>query len=63
MNDDLVVSNVVAFSDAMTKAGVLKPVLDKLTTPNRRRRFLEDPSTARRVLAYREEGVAGRRRR
>lgn len=33
MNDDLVVSNVVAFSDAMTKAGVLKPVLNKLTTP------------------------------
>ena len=30
---DLLVSNVVAFSDAMTKAGVLKPVLDKLTTP------------------------------
>ena len=33
MNDDLIVSNVVAFSDAMTKAGVLKPVLNKLTTP------------------------------
>jgi ribonuclease Z len=33
MNDDLVVSNVVAFSDAMTKAGVLKPVLNKLMTP------------------------------
>jgi ribonuclease Z len=33
MNDDLIVSNVVAFSDAMTKAGVLKPVLAKLTTP------------------------------
>jgi ribonuclease Z len=33
MNDDVIVSNVVAFSDAMTRAGVLKPVLDKLTTP------------------------------
>jgi ribonuclease Z len=33
MNDDLIVSNVVAFSEAMTKAGVLKPVLDKLMTP------------------------------
>jgi ribonuclease Z len=33
MNDDLIVSNVVAFSDAMTKSGVLKPVLNKLTTP------------------------------
>lgn len=33
MNDDLIVSNVVAFSEAMTKAGMLKPVLDKLTTP------------------------------
>ena len=33
MNDDLIVSNVVAFGDAMTKAGVLKPVLNKLTTP------------------------------
>jgi ribonuclease Z len=32
-NADLIVSNVVAFSAAMTKAGVLKPVLDKLTTP------------------------------
>jgi len=30
---DVLVSNVVAFSDAMTKAGVLKPVLNKLTTP------------------------------
>jgi ribonuclease Z len=30
---DLIVSNVVAFSEAMTKAGVLKPVLNKLTTP------------------------------
>ena len=30
---DLIVSNVVAFSDPMTKAGILKPVLDKLTTP------------------------------
>ena len=26
-------SNVAAFSEAMTKAGILKPVLDKLTTP------------------------------
>jgi ribonuclease Z len=33
MGADLIVSNVVAFSDAMTKAGVLKPVLNKLTTP------------------------------
>ena len=33
INDDLIISNVVAFSDAMTKAGVLKPVLNKLTTP------------------------------
>jgi ribonuclease Z len=33
MNADLIVSNVVAFSEAMTKAGTLKPVLDKLTTP------------------------------
>jgi ribonuclease Z len=33
MNDDLIVSNVVAFSDSMTKAGVLKPVLNKLMTP------------------------------
>lgn len=33
MNADLIVSNVVAFSAAMTKAGTLKPVLDKLTTP------------------------------
>ena len=33
MNDDLIVSNVVAFGDAMTKAGVLKPVLNKLMTP------------------------------
>jgi ribonuclease Z len=33
LGDDLIVSNVVAFSDAMTKAGVLKPVLNKLTTP------------------------------
>jgi ribonuclease Z len=33
MNADLLVSNVVAFNDAMTKAGVLRPVLDKLTTP------------------------------
>jgi ribonuclease Z len=30
---DLIVSNVVAFSEPMTKAGVLKPVIDKLTTP------------------------------
>jgi ribonuclease Z len=30
---DLIVSNVVAFSEEMTKAGVLKPVIDKLTTP------------------------------
>ena len=30
---DLIVSNVAAFSEAMTKAGILKPVLDKLTTP------------------------------
>jgi ribonuclease Z len=30
---DLIVSNVVAFSEPMTKAGILKPVLDKLTTP------------------------------
>jgi hypothetical protein len=33
MNDDLIVSNVVAFSDTMTKAGLLKPVLNKLMTP------------------------------
>jgi ribonuclease Z len=33
MNTDLIVHNIVAFSDAMTKAGILKPVLDKLTTP------------------------------
>jgi ribonuclease Z len=33
MKTDLIVHNVVAFSDAMTKAGILKPVLDKLTTP------------------------------
>jgi len=33
MNADLLVSNVVAFSEAMTKAGTLKPVIDKLTTP------------------------------
>jgi ribonuclease Z len=33
MNADLLVSNVVAFSDAMEKAGVLKPVINKLTTP------------------------------
>jgi ribonuclease Z len=33
MNNDLIVSNVVAFSDAMTKAGVLKLVLNKLMTP------------------------------
>jgi ribonuclease Z len=33
MNDDLIICNVVAFSDKMTKAGVLKPVLNKLTTP------------------------------
>jgi ribonuclease Z len=33
MKADLIVHNVVAFSDAMTKAGTLKPVLDKLTTP------------------------------
>jgi ribonuclease Z len=33
MKDDLIISNVVAFSDAMTRAGVLKPVLNKLTTP------------------------------
>lgn len=33
MNADLIVSNVVAFSAAMTKAGILKPVIDKLTTP------------------------------
>lgn len=33
MNDDLIVSNVVAFSEAMEKAGVLKPVIAKLTTP------------------------------
>jgi ribonuclease Z len=30
---DLIVSNVVAFSEPMTRAGILKPVLDKLTTP------------------------------
>jgi ribonuclease Z len=33
MNADLLVSNVVAFSDAMEKAGTLKPVINKLTTP------------------------------
>jgi ribonuclease Z len=33
MKTDLIVHNVVAFSDAMTQAGTLKPVLDKLTTP------------------------------
>jgi ribonuclease Z len=33
MKADVIVHNVVAFSDGMTKAGVLKPVLDKLTTP------------------------------
>jgi ribonuclease Z len=33
MNADLEVSNVVGFSAAMTKAGILKPVIDKLTTP------------------------------
>jgi ribonuclease Z len=30
---DLIVSNVVAFSEPMTRAGILKPVLDELTTP------------------------------
>jgi ribonuclease Z len=30
---DLIVSNVVAFSEPLTKSGILKPVLDKLTTP------------------------------
>jgi ribonuclease Z len=33
MNADLLISNVVAFSEAMEKAGVLKPVINKLTTP------------------------------
>jgi len=33
MKADLIIHNVVAFSAAMTKAGILKPVLDKLTTP------------------------------
>ena len=30
---DVMVHNVVAFSEAMLKAGAMKPVLDKLTTP------------------------------
>jgi ribonuclease Z len=33
MNADLIISNVVGFSAAMTKAGILKPVINKLTTP------------------------------
>lgn len=33
MNTDVLVSNVVAFSERMEKAGVLKPVIDKLMTP------------------------------
>ena len=61
---DLIVSNVVAFSDAMTKAGVLKPVLNKLTTPEQAAGdFLKRQNRGSRCSPHRQEGTAGRCRR